>query len=184
MTKLTTRSKDRLIELDIEQNCGCPLGGLGATVPFQQPKMQNKTQLQIDQLNYCPPQDPCSPNIKKGTVFILNSGKILNVHQIVYSIKSEHIFQKNTFIAFKNLEVPLWAIVPRQSISSSLVIPMPVSLLIGENLGNNLKNLTGNWNCKQFKNSVPYSDGPIVWIRFNADFQITSIPKKPRLSHT
>jgi hypothetical protein len=52
----------------------------------------------------------------------LRLGKITN--------REHHLQQDKTFNAFRNLAVPLLAIVPRESTSSCFVMPIPESLKI------------------------------------------------------
>lgn len=89
-----------------------------------------------------------------------------------------------TFNAFKNFAVPLCAIVPRQSINSWRVIPMPESLqeramiwtaeseerLIANNL----------WTYCSLRDS----HNSIILISLNTDVKISSILQKLRLSDT
>lgn len=91
-------------------------------LPDPQPKMQNRTQHRIDQLNCCHHPHPCYPEIITTMLSWFSDA-------MIFFLENSSIRETNkTFKAFMNLAVPLCAIVPRQSTNSCRVIPIPESL--------------------------------------------------------
>lgn len=86
-----------------------------------------------------------------------------------------------TFRAFKNFAVPLWAIVPRQSTSSCLVIPIPVSL------HKTKVTVPTEWNRKKNNQKLIILrniDNPIIFINLNSDIKINGVLHQFRLCNT